>query len=289
MSELSLKKIIAVTKTEYIKWICNGRMFLLLMLLVFIKECVVDLLIERSIKMDSPLNFIEPFLAVGNSGIMVLILPVVYLTLMSDFPKVDGNSMLLLPRVGKYNWFLGQMLFSVTSFHTFLLMVLLGTIFMVTNRAFVYNGWSLVITEYEACFPQESGGFASDLVPENLYNQLPPFRAAVFTYLFLGAYMLVLVLIMMLFQIWKKKMFGFFTSGVLITFGAAFCAIHADLKWLFPMAHSLIWVHYSDYYRKMEMPITYSVLYYVIWIVALCGMCFFSLKKMNFDTVQEVD
>lgn len=289
MSDLSLKKIMAVVKTEYTKWICNGRMFLILILLVFIKECVVDLLLERSIKMDSPLNFIEPFLAVGNTGILVLILPVVYLTLMSDFPKVDGNTMLLLPRVGKYNWFIGQLLFAITSFHTFLLVVLVGTILMVAKHIYVYDGWSLVITEYEIYFPQESSSFASDLLPENLYNQLPPFRAALYTYLFLGAYMLVLVLIMMLFQIWKKKMFGFFTSGALITFGAAFCAIHADLKWLFPMAHSLVWVHYSDYYRKMEMPIFYSVLYYVAFIMVLGAACFFSLRKMNFDTIQEVD
>ena len=289
MSELSLKKIVAVTKTEYIKWICNGRMFLVLMLLVFMKECVVDLLMERSMKMDSPLNFIEPFLAVGNSGIMVLILPVVYLTLMSDFPKVDGNTVLLLPRVGKYNWFLGQLLFAIISFHTFLLVVLLGSIIMIAGRAFVYNGWSLVITEYETYFPQEAGSFASDLLPENLYNQLPPIEAALYTYIFLGAYMLVLVLIMMLFQIWKKKMFGFFSGGALITLGAAFCAINTKMKWLFPMAHALVWVHYSDYYRKMEMPIIYSGIYFIVWIIVLGSTCFLSLKKMNFDTIQEVD
>ncbi|MDE6313398.1 MAG: hypothetical protein K2M46_07210 [Lachnospiraceae bacterium] len=289
MYNLSFKKIWAVTKTEYVKWICNGRMFLVLILCVFINECVIQPLIQRSERMDSPINILEPFLAVGNSGIIVLILPLVYLALIADFPRVDGNTILMLPRVGKGNWFLGQLLFAVCSFHTFLLFVLGVSIVMSGNHFFVYNGWSLVVTDYEIRFPKEAGSFASDLLQKNLYNQMPPYKAALLTYLFLGAYMMLLVLIMLLFQIRKKKIFGFCISGALITFGAAFCAIHAEIKWLFPMAHSLTWVHFSDYYRKQVMPIWVSTVYFSVLSVLLILACMAALKGMNFDTIQEVD
>ncbi|MBQ4530950.1 MAG: hypothetical protein IJA36_10140 [Lachnospiraceae bacterium] len=289
MSEISLKKIWAITKTEYIKWICNGRMYLLLILWVFLNECVMEPLIARSEKMETPLNILEPFLAIGNSGIVVLILPLIYLTLISDFPKVDGNTIFLLPRVGKRNWFLGQVLFAIASFHTILILVLAGSILPVAHCSFIYNGWSLVTTEYELRFPEEAGSYASELLQKNLYNQMPPWKAAILTYLFLGAYMLLLVLIMLLFQILKKKIFGFFCCGALITFGTAFCGIHADAKWLFPMAHSLIWVHYNDYERKMVMPIRYSVIYYAVWIAGLFIACVIGMRKINFDTIQEVD
>lgn len=289
MSEISVNKILAVTKTEYIKWICNGRMFLLVILWVFMKECAIEPLLERSVKMNQPLNFIEPFLAVGNSGIMVLILPLVYLTLISDFPRVDGNTILFLPRVGRYNWLIGQILFAVCSFHSFLLFVLAGSVLPVMNKAFVYNGWSLVVSDYEVQFPESAGSYASELIPKNLYNQMPPYKAAIMTYLFLTVYMMILAMIMILFQIWKKKILGFFFCGAVITFGTAFCAIKSSLMWLFPMAHSILWLHYSDYHRKMLMSLEGSAGYFCLWIAILVITCFMSIKRMNFDAIEEVD
>lgn len=289
MSSISIKKIFSVAKSEYIKWISNGRMFLVVILWVFIKECVIAPVVERSEIMGQPINLLEPFLATGNSGIMVLILPLVYLTLISDFPRVDGNTVLFLPRVGRYNWFLGQLLFAVCSFHTFLLLVMLGSVLPVINRSFFYNGWSLVVTDYEILYPESAGSFASELFPKNLYNQMPPFKAAILTYVLLAAYMMVLAMIMLVFQIWKKKIFGFFVCGGLITFGCAFSAIKSDVQWLFPMAHSVTWKHYSDYYRELVMPIGNSVLYFALWIAVLfiLGMVF--VRNMNFDSIQEVD
>ncbi len=289
MSSISIKKIFSVAKSEYSKWICNGRMFLVVILWVFIKECVIDPIIERCDIMNQPLNVLEPFLATGNSGIMILILPLVYLTLISDFPRVDGNTVLFLPRVGRYNWYLGQLLFAIFSFHTFLLLVFVGSVLPILNRSFFYNGWSLVVTDYEILYPESAGSFASELFPKNLYNQMPPVKAAILTYVLLTAYMMVLAMIMMVFRIWKKKIFGFVVCGALITLGCAFGAIKSAMQWLFPMAHSVTWIHYSDYYRKLEMPLENSFLYFTVWIVVLFLAGLVSVKKMNFDSIQEVD
>lgn len=289
MSEISFKKAWSVTKTEYIKWICDGRMVFLLMLWVFIKECVTQPLLERATEMNQPVNFMEPFLAVGNSGIMVLILPLVYLALIADFPRIDGNTILILQRVGRKNWLIGQILFAICSFHSFLLGVLLGSILPVASKSFVYDGWSLVVTDYESLHPETVGSYASELIPKNLYNQISPYRAALWTYLLLSAYMMTLALLMLLFQIQKKKVFGFFLCGAVITLGSAFCAINSMPKWIFPMAHSIVWIHYNDYYRKMLMPFRYSVFYFVIVGGTLLVSCFVLIRKMNFDVIQEVD
>ena len=145
MSNISWKKIWSVTKTEYVKWICDGRMFLLLILWIFMRECAINPLLDRAVEMNQPLNFIEPFLAVGNSGIMVLIIPLVYMTLIADFPRIDGNTVLLLHRVGRINWLAGQILFAICSFHSFLLAVLLGAVLPVLGKSYVYNGWSIIM------------------------------------------------------------------------------------------------------------------------------------------------
>ena len=88
--KISLRKIWAVARTEWLKWVCNPRMIIIPVLTVFIYSYAITPLLERSEKMGEPLNLLEPLIAVGNSGMLTLIIPLVFLTLMSDFPKTDG-------------------------------------------------------------------------------------------------------------------------------------------------------------------------------------------------------
>ena len=74
VNKLSLQKIISVAEVEYGKWICNWRMVILLMLYVFIKTSTIDPLVSCAKQMKQPLNMIEAVLAVGNSGLVLLIL-----------------------------------------------------------------------------------------------------------------------------------------------------------------------------------------------------------------------
>ena len=289
MHDFSLKKSLAVAKTEYIKWSFNPRIIMMMVLLIFIKTCAIDPLTERAIEMNSPLNVLEPFIAVGNSGLLVLILPVVYLTLISDFPRVDGNTLFFIHRTGKLNWLIGQIVFAVMSLFSFLGVVFLGSVVPVLANSFWGNNWSSVVTRYEILFPKKTGGLASQLVPANLYNQLPPFSAALQPYILLSCYLLIIALIMLLFNILKHKIMGFFTAGSLIAFGVASCATKAAIMWFFPMANAIIWLHYTEYYRKPIKAISYSYTYFAVVIVALVILNLLALKKFTLETVSEAD
>lgn len=85
-------------------------MIILVVIAAFIYICAVQPLEENAAIMGKPLNAIEPYIAALNSGSLLLIIPLGFLAISSDFPKIDGSAMFGLMRTGRKNWFLGQMI-----------------------------------------------------------------------------------------------------------------------------------------------------------------------------------
>ena len=82
------------------------------------------------------------------------VITAVFLTLISDFPRTDGNTLFFILRAGKLNWLIGQIVFAITSIASFLAVVFLGSVVPLLDKMFWGNGWSLVITKYDIMFPE---------------------------------------------------------------------------------------------------------------------------------------
>ena len=158
-------------------------MVIVAVLLIFINNFAVSPLTNNAELMGEPLNILEPFIAVANSEILILIIPIVFLTLIADYPKVDTNTVFYIVRIGRANWFVGQILKLVFMIISYLAVIFLGTVLPMLSKGFWYNGWSNVATGFVKMFPDRRGDFGVELLPENLYNQLTVFSAAVQSYL----------------------------------------------------------------------------------------------------------
>jgi hypothetical protein len=286
---MSLRKIFSIAKIEYIKWISNPRMIILAVLVVFIYNGVASPLIQCSLEMDSPLNLFEPLLAITNSGIILLLIPAVFITLIADFPKNDGNTLFVIKRTGRTNYLFGQILFVIFSLLSFLSFVFLISILQVYSYSFVGEQWSTAITQYTKEFPEKSGSIILQLLPAHLYNNLslPDGLFLTFTYLFL--YIFLLAMVLMLFSVIKKKRIGFITTGGIIGLGVAVSSTKSSLMWIFPMPHSIVWLHFNEYYREEILPLWCSYLYFILLILVFVVLSFVFLKKANFDGVDEID
>lgn len=104
--------ILRVAKNEYVKWIRNPKMIILAVMLIFAYDYVILELTEAAGKMGEKLQVFEGFIGISNSQLLLMIIPIVFVGLMGDFPKVDGNAMFYIHRAGKNNWLLGQILFA---------------------------------------------------------------------------------------------------------------------------------------------------------------------------------
>lgn len=287
MKNISLKKIFSLAKVEFVKWICDARMIVLAVLLVFIYSFAIDPLLANAELMNEPLNILEPFIAVANSGAILLIIPLVFLTLIADFPKIDTNTVFYIHRVGRMNWLFGQILKLIFMALAFLAVIFLGAVIPIILKGFWYNGWSNVVTQFTIRFPDKRGNFGVQLLPENLYNQLNVFSAAVQSYILVFAYLIIIGLILLSFSIVKQKTLGFVLCGVIISLGTAFCSIKTNLMWTMPMANSIIWLHYTKYFRQPLISMRFSIIYLLTFISVLIVFCVIGIKKFNYDNVSE--
>ncbi len=277
-----MNKIFSIAKGEYIKWITNPRNIIFLVLIIFAKTLAIDPLVKRTAEFGGKMSLFEPFAAIGNSGVLVMLLPAVFLVLMSDFPKFDGNSMFYISRVGKINWLFGQLLFALLSIITFILTAfLMITLFSLGSADFSFS-WSECTRFYAARFPDKRYTFASQLLPSNLYNQIPLISAIVYTVTLLVLYLFLLSIILMIFKLLSFKSAGLFASLGIIALGTATCAIKAKSMWFFPMSNTIIWLHYTEILREPIVPIWYSYAYFGVIIIALLIVCVILAKRANF-------
>ena len=55
-----------------------------------------------------------------------------------------------------------------------------------------------------------------------------------------------------------------------------------------PGANSIIWLHYTKYFREPVMSMSFSVSYLAIFIAVLLAFCFIAIRKFNYDNVAEI-
>ena len=279
------KKISGVLKVagcEYIKWLTNPRNIIFLVLVVIAKTLAIDPLAKRAAEYGGKMSLLEPFAAIGNSGLLVMLLPAVYLVLMSDFPKFDGNSMFYISRTGKMNWLFGQLLFALMSIVTYIFAALVLVTLFSAGSADLFFSWSECTRFYAARFPDKEFTFASQLLPSNLYNQISLISSIVYTVTLLTLYLFLLTLILMIFKLLSFKSAGLFASLGVIALGTATCAVKTKIMWCFPMANTIIWLHYTAILREPIVAIWYSYAYFAAAIIVLLTVSVILTKRANF-------
>lgn len=284
-----MKKALSLASIEFKSWFFDARMVIILILLIFIKQFAIEPLIENSQLMNEPLNILEPLIAIANSGNILLIVPLVFLTLIADFPKINTSTVFYISRIGRTRWLVAQIINLIFMVTSFLVIICLGAIIPIIGKGVISRNWSKVVLEFATTFPEKSGNFGVRLLPENLYNQLSIVQSAIESYAFVFTYLIILGLILLLFSLIRMKIVGFVISGAVILLGTAFCAIRSKLMWTMPMAHTIIWLHYTKYFREPVMSIKYSVIYLITFIVILLTACFAAIRHFNYDNVSEVE
>lgn len=168
-NKIKFRAIWNVAISEFIKWITNPRIIMVGVLIVFIHSFAVLPMLEQSDKYGEPLNIMEPFIAVGNSGMLALFLPLVFLLLISDFPIMGGNTLFFINRTGKLNWFFGQIVFIIISIFAYIGTVLISCMFM--SKGFFSTQWRI-------CFKIASIKF----IQSNSYNKCTNWNYSAYCY-----------------------------------------------------------------------------------------------------------
>ena len=282
-------KIFRVAKNEYIKWITNPKMIIALVMFVFAYDYVIKELSEASDKMGEKLQIFEGFIAISNSQLLIMIIPIVFIGLMGEFPRVDGNSMFFISRVGKVNWLLGQMMFAIMASVTYLGSLLLFSMLASVGRSFLANDWSEVTTKYYIFAPNDFKSKVAMLTTGRLYNNLTPLQSVINI---LGLMLLLLMLISMgllVSFVIKNKIMGVVMTTGLICIGNVLAYMENGVRWFFPTSHAVLEIHFDEIYRKPIMGMEWSYLYYLVLIMILFVISFMLIDRYDFSKIQELE
>lgn len=282
---IRLYSIWNIAKGEYVKWITNPRIVTVGILITFIHSFAIQPMLQRAEKYGEPLNVFEPFLAVCNSGMMMLFIPIVFIILMSDFPVMGGNTLFTVQRSGKYNWLWGQILFVFMCILSYLTTIFISC--MIMSKGVFDNKWSNAITLYDSTYPDEAGGFVSKLLPPNLYNQIPLTTALINTALLLILCLFMFALILSLMKILYLRTCGLFIVIALCALGAITCALQIHEQWFFPTSNTMIWLHYQELLRKAAFPVSGSYLYFIIGDFVLLILNIFVVNRLEFKNIEQ--
>lgn len=237
-------------------------MILFLGMMIFVETYVAEGMLAHSEKMGKPFGIFEIFIAVANSTELCMVIPAVYLLLIGDFPRRDGNTLLYVYRAGRYHWLLGQILTSVLSILTYLGAIFVGCALMGLGHCFIGNRWSDVVTKYQTLFPNDMETTVSLMMTERLYNNFSPYQTFLYSAGLLFGMLFLLAMLKLLFFLVGKPTMGVTAGVCLIGFGWLFSLLELKLKWIFPLPHVIGWQHCDEIFRYMTVSIGQSCLYF---------------------------
>lgn len=274
-----LRTMFNIAKIEYMNLLRSTKMIILGMFVIFVNIQIITPLKNCANLMDGKISFLEAFAAMGNSGVVIMILPLFYLVMMADFPRKDGIQLFYQIRCDKIVWIMGQLIFAFFSAVSLTAFALVSSMGLLVSCGKWDLDFSDTITHYVATFPERANDYVVRLLPENLYNQLTLGRTVLHTFLLLSLYFFMMALILMLFTLLNNKLAGILVVGILIVAGVISCAANTVFMWFLPMSHAMTVAHFTKYISTEIFPIRASYLYFVLLDLCMAIACAIVSKR----------
>lgn len=285
---MSGRRICRHAELEYFMWLANPRMAIVLVLLVLIHSMVIQPLHQAAQDMGQPIHLLEPLAALANSPLILLLLPVGFLVLMADFPRMDSGFLLQLYRIGRVNWALGELVMLGAAAATYLAFVALSTLLLSMLGPWSASlDWSRVAVEYGWHFDLPNVQTVASLLPKNLYQQMSLTTAVWKSWGFLFLYLVLGGSIMLTFSMLRSKFAGILLNSGLLLSGTGLVLLNSPWMWLLPCAHTLVWTHHTEYFSDVVFPEWGSLLYFLVVIALMGAITLWQARRRDFDSVLE--
>lgn len=110
-----LLKILSVVRNEFISLIHKPKLLLVIASTIFMIDSVAKPMKDLSLELGYKLNFAEPFLFITSKGLNIVIIPLIFIAILSDFPSSENTGYFPMIRNGRMIWYWGEVLFSLAT------------------------------------------------------------------------------------------------------------------------------------------------------------------------------
>lgn len=219
--------------------------------------------------MGEMLSIPEAFVALGNSGVILLIIPI-FLVLMADFlgTGIDRFYPNSLYKEDMDIW-TGSFCGSGILFCAF---IPFGVIVRSYDRDRQMESFiSDAVTHFTSVYPDRTEIMWCSFFLE-IYQQMT-LEQHLYTfcllYIFCSYHMCCFFRLSAITDMW-----GYSVNGFAIILGAVTCEVRMKQMWILPMAHTIPWLHYDEYLDRMNFPMWGSYLYLAAISALLLVLCF---------------
>ena len=285
MREIKKSFLIAINELRYL--VFNTKLIIIPVLFILINSLVMSPLKECCDEMGKKMSFFEPFLALTSSSFVILIIPLVFVAILADFPNVGYSEVPRIIKSSKRTWVTGCIIFSFIAIFIYLTVILVGSMFMLGSKGEFTSDFSDTVTKYLSVFPEKEKSVIAELLPGNLYNQMYLYEAFRLNIVTLFLYLYIFTNIQILATILNKRFAGIIINILLISLGTITTSIKNPLMWVFPMAHTIPWIHFEEYLRKQVYPISKSIIYLVCFNLVLITMSYIFARK--YDVINNIE
>lgn len=282
---MNIKNIILVAKSECKRWIINPRLITIFVIFIPVRELVIVPMILAASEINQPLEIFEPCIAVLNQGLLVILFAVIYFILIAKFPTMDGNLMLYIFRMGRKNWFIGEIVFQLCSSFLYCLIIVLVNIFQTVSVSFAANGWSVVVTDYDKLSDGTLGIHMDSIITPKLFFQMTPYKAFILSFLFFWIFIMICSMFLMLGCMYGKKLHCYILLFIQMVVGYCLCEFVKAYMWFLPFSHILLSMHYQDYLREYVFPpeVSMCILFLLLMVELIAG--YRRVNKVSVDMI----
>lgn len=236
----------------------STKILILAIMCIFLKVQIIDTIINAAVEMDGKVSIIEPFAAICNSPVVLLIVPILFFTMMSDFPKENAVSKFVGIRTNTLLWVIGEMLFVIVSSVTMVVFLFAASVIMTAKYVSFTFTYSDVVAKYMITFPDRENDYFMNLFRRQMYNQLELKDTVLYSCSLMLLLFILFGMIMLFASIINVKMAGIVLNCVILISGV----FDSVIKWHFPLPHTILMYHFREYLSKPIMELKYSYLYF---------------------------
>lgn len=271
-------KIMRLTGAEYKSFLLSKKSFFMLFSFIFMAEDIVGKMKELSVETGFRINKTEPFLLILSYGTHAVLIPVMFIVLMSGFPGQGNSSVFPVIRLGRKRWLLGELIYAWLVGISYLIFLLAGSILWMGGTGGFENGWSPYMTQLYMDFPEKYVSNNHLFIREGTVTQGAPAEVMMHGMLLMSLYMLFLAQLLCLFKLLHLKNIGIvITIGIVIVSQAA-VSYFGKIKWILPMAHAIYGEHYNLIFLEQECSLGMSYLYFAVLNLVLLAVNFYRVK-----------
>lgn len=267
---------------QYKSWLISPRILLAVYITVFINENITKKMLGVCAEVGYKINIVEPLALIFSKSIYTVLIPIVFIALMTDFPKTEG-SIFYVFRMSRKSWVLGELMFAAASALTYVVTLIAGTLIYCAGRCDFRNEWSDYTSKLYLEYPDLYSQSTSLAVESSVYMQGKPVEVIIHSAALIFLYTMILSLIIMLFRQLSLKEFGVITGVALTLFGLATDSGASPVMWVFPITHTVFGWHYNQFFREQHFTLPGSYIYLGALFCTLVAANLVVSKKVRFS------